>query len=122
MARRFEAQLENFSRLTQDKAERVVKQSVQEVIGIAQTTVAQGGRMPVVTSFLRNSLASELNGSQMDQGPDAATLTIALMKPGDLMRFGWTAPYARARHYKPNDYGQGGGYWRDNAAEQVNRR
>ncbi|MCA2013517.1 hypothetical protein LCM17_18650 [Cereibacter sphaeroides] len=122
MAGKFEADLSRFADLTIDKAMRVVKQSAQETFNDAQTPVAQGGSMPVDGSFLRNSAVSDLNGSEVAQGPDAALLTIIQMDPGDLLRFGWTAPYARHRHYKPEDYGQGGGHWRDKAAAKWQQR
>jgi len=41
---------------------------------------------------------------------------LAQLEPGDMLSGGWTAEYARARHYKPEDFGQGGGMWRDKAA------
>jgi len=116
MAGSFAADLSRFADLTIDKAMRVVKQSVQDVVNDAQTTVAQGGSMPVDSGFLRNSLVGELNGTQVAQGADIVTLTVIGMAPGDVARFGWAAEYARARHYKPEDYGQGGGHWRDKAA------
>lgn len=122
MAGKFEADLSRFAELTIEKAMRVVKQSAQETFNEAQTPVSQGGSMPVDSSFLRNSAVSDLNGAGVAQGPDAAVLTIAQMQPGDLMRFGWTAPYARVRHYKPEDYGQGGGHWRDKAAAGWQQR
>ena len=118
MTRTFAADLSRFADLTEEKLGRVVRQSAQEVVGIAQTTVAQGGSMPVDTGFLRNTLVSELNGSTIAGGGDAYGLAIAGMKPGDVLRVGWTAAYARARHYTPESFGQGGGMWRDKAAAQ----
>jgi hypothetical protein len=112
----FAAQLEKIEALTIDQMRRVVRQSAQDVISDAQTPVAQGGSMPVDTSFLRNSLATELNGSAVATGEDSYILAIAQMQPGDVLRAGWTAEYARARHYKPETFGQGGGMWRDKAA------
>ena len=112
----FAAQLEDFENLTEDKMTRVMRQSLQDVVEDAQVPVAQGGSMPVDLEFLRDSLATELNGSGVAEGPDSYVLTIAQMEPGDILRVGWTAEYARARHYKPEDYGQGGGMWRDKAA------
>jgi hypothetical protein len=116
MPKTFAAQLQDFENLTEDKMRRVLRQSVQDVIQDAQTPVSQGGSMPVLDGFLRNSLATELNGSGVAQGADSFILTIAQMEPGDMLRAGWTAEYARARHYRPEDYGQGGGMWRDKAA------
>lgn len=104
-----------------ENAELVLKASAQEVMEIAQEPVAQGGRMPVVSSTLRNSLVSSLDGAEVAEGPDSYTLTITGMKLGGSALFAWTADYARARHYKPEDFGQGGGMWRDAAAAQWQR-
>lgn len=112
----FAAQLQDFENLTMDKMRRVVRASVQDTIADAQTPVAQGGSMPVDEAFLINSLATELNGSGVATGADSFVLAIAQMEPGDVLAAGWTAEYARARHYKPEDFGQGGGHWRDKAA------
>lgn len=114
----FTADLSRFADLTEDKLRRVMQASIQDVLTIAQTTVAQGGSMPVDTGFLRNSLVSELDGSEVARGGDSFVLTIAQMQIGQTSRFAWTAVYARARHYKGPDFGQGGGMWRDKAAQQ----
>mgnify|MGYP005850773037 CR=1 FL=1 len=116
MARTFAADLSRFAHLTDDKLRRILRQSVQDVIRDAQTPVAQGGSMPVNTGFLRNSLATEVNGIGVATGEDSYVLAIAGLEPGDVLRAGWTAEYARARHYKPEGFGQGGGHWRDRAA------
>lgn len=102
---------------TEDRMRRVVQQSIQEVIEIAQIPVPQGGAMPVDTEFLRDSLASDLNGAQVAKGPDSHIFAIAGFDLGDVARFGWTADYARPRHYMVG-VGQGGGMWRDIAATQ----
>lgn len=73
----------------------VARQSIQEVVAIAQTPRAKGGRMPVDTSFLRNSLASGLNGTFGIPDPISYVFAIAGMKLGDVARFAWTAEYAR---------------------------
>jgi hypothetical protein len=112
----FTADLERFENMTLDKMRRVVRQSVQDTFTDAQTTVAQGGSLPVDTGFLRNSFATELNGSGVAQGEDSYLLAVAQMEPGDVLAGGWTAEYARPRHYKPENFGQGGGMWRDKAA------
>lgn len=118
MARSFQAQIRDWNKKTLDQQKRVLQQSLNDVLDIAQTPVAKGGNMPVDTGFLRNSLVSELNGAQIAKGPDNYTLAIAQMDAGDYARFGWAAAYARVRHYKPQSFGQGGGYWRDHAAAQ----
>lgn len=117
MARYSFARLGEWADKTEDRMRRVVRQSIQEVIDIAQRPVAQGGQMPVDTSFLRNSLASDRNGAGLAAGPDSHIFAIAGFNLGDVARFGWTAAYARPRHYMVG-VGQGGGMWRDTAAAQ----
>lgn len=94
----------------------ILRTATQEVLNEAQRPVAQGGNMPVDIAFLRNSLASGLDGSFGPEAPDSYVLTIASFKAGRVANFAWTAPYARSRHYKPESFGQGGGMWRDKAA------
>lgn len=96
---------------------RVAKQSIQDVISIAQTPVAQGGNMPVDTGFLRNSLVSSLDGAKVGEGEIGTTLAIAGLEIGNAIQFAWTADYAIPRHYAVG-VGQGGGLWRDKAAQQ----
>lgn len=118
MAKSFTAQLQAFVDKTERKMTAVLRQSVEDVFRIAQTTVAQGGSMPVLNSDLRNSLATEINGASVAEGPDSYTLAVAQLEPGDHLRGAWTEEYAIVRHYKPEDFGQGGGMWRDKAAAQ----
>ena len=115
--RKFVADVEAFASKTADQMLRVAKQSIQDVVTIAQTPVSKGGNMPVDTGFLRNSLTSQAGGS-VSAGGDDYILTIAGMRLGDDARFAWSAEYAIARHYKPSSFGQGGGMWRDLAAQQ----
>lgn len=95
----FTAQIKAFTERTKEKLETVVKQSAQEVFSIAQTPKAQGGRMPVDTGFLRNSLIAELNGAAVGGGADAYVLAVAGMDLGDTIFAGWTASYARHMEY-----------------------
>lgn len=95
----FTAQIKAFADRTQEKIEAVVKQSAQEVFSIAQTPKAQGGRMPVSTGFLRNSLIASLNGSTVGGGADAYVLAVAGAELGDTIFAGWTANYARFMEY-----------------------
>lgn len=94
MASTFTADLAAFRDKTKEQMQAVLSASVQDVLEEAQKPVAQGGRMPVDTGFLRNSLVSELNGSQIGTGAASYTLAAAGMAPGDIARFGWTAAYA----------------------------
>lgn len=95
----FTAQIKAFADRTQEKIEAVVKQAAQEVFSIAQTPKAQGGRMPVDTGFLRNSLIATLNGSTVGGGADAYVLAVAGAELGDTIFAGWTANYARFMEY-----------------------
>jgi hypothetical protein len=95
----FTAQIKGFTDRAKEKIEAVVKQSAQEVFSIAQTPVAQGGRMPVDTGFLRNSMVSEINGATVAGGGDAYVLAVAGMDLGDVIFAGWTAEYARFQEY-----------------------
>lgn len=99
MAGTFTAQIRAFTDKTKEKLETVVKQSAQEVFSIAQTPKAQGGRMPVDTGFLRNSLISQLNGSTVSGGSDAYTMAVAGAELGDTIFAGWTADYAKHMEY-----------------------
>ena len=90
----FAASLDAFANKTVAQMEAVMKESIQDVVAIAQTPKAAGGRMPVDTGFLRNSLASSINGAFGAPGPDSYELTIAGMEIGDVARFAWTAEYA----------------------------
>lgn len=112
----FTAQIKAFTDRAKEKLETVVKQSAQEVFSIAQTPKAQGGRMPVNTSFLRNSLVAELNGSTVSGGADAYVLAVAGMDLGDVVFAGWTAKYARHMEYGTSRVT--GNFYMLNAAQQ----
>lgn len=112
----YAAQIRQWNAKAKRNTRNIMRTAIQDVLSDAQTPVAQGGAMPVDTGNLRNTLASGLNGSLGPEGPDSYVLTIAQMEPGDIAKFRWTAEYARIRHYKPEDFGQGGGMWRDKAA------
>ena len=118
--RRFVADVEKFADLSADKMLRVAKQSIQDTVRIAQTPVAQGGNMPVDTGFLRNSLITEVGGSKVGEGSDSYVLGISALKLGDPFQVTWSADYAVPRHYMVG-VGQGGGLWRDGAAQQWSR-
>lgn len=125
MATTFTASLAQFRDKTKAQMQAVLSASVQDVLDEAQKPVAQGGRMPVDTGFLRNSLVSELNGSEVARGVNSVLLTTTAMRPGDVARFGWTAAYAMRLHEGfvgedslLREYDQGGMFWIDHAAAQ----
>ena len=118
--RRFIADVQKFADKTSDQMLRVAKQSIQDTVREAQTTVAQGGNMPVDTGFLRNSLITEVRGASVGEGGDSYVLGISRLTLGDDFQVAWTADYAIARHYMVG-VGQGGGLWRDKAAQNWTR-
>lgn len=115
--KRFVADVEAFRGKTKDQMLKVARQSIGDTIRIAQTPVSQGGDLPVDTGALRNSLVTELRGSQVGSGRDSYTLGIAQLQLGDAFQVAWTAEYAIPRHYMVG-VGQGGGLWRDKAAQR----
>lgn len=112
----FTAQIKGFADRSKEKIEAVIKNSAQEVFSIAQTPKAQGGRMPVDTGFLRNSLVAELNGATVAGGSDAYALAVAGMNFGDVIFAGWTASYARHMEYGTSR--TPGNFYMLNAAQQ----
>ena len=113
----FEAAIDAWVRATQERVTAVVRQSAQDVFRAAQVPVAQGGDMPVVTGFLRNSLATSLNGGSPDvSGADSYVLQIARMAAGDAVLGAWTAEYARKVHF--GEGGRPGRFWVTRAAAQ----
>lgn len=90
----FEGRLGQFADLAIEDIMAVVKQSVQDVMSDAQQPKARGGRMPVDTGYLRNSLVSALNGTTSITGPASYGLVIARMEAGDIFESGWLAEYA----------------------------
>lgn len=114
------ADVSRFADKTKDQMLRVAKQSIQDTVRVAQTTVAQGGNMPVDTGFLRNSLVTEVRGASAGEGADSYVLGISSIQLGDAFQVAWSADYAIARHYMVG-VGQGGGLWRDKAAQQWSR-
>ena len=116
----FAAQVRDSNERSKETLRKIAATAIQDVMEDAQTPVAMGGNMPVVTGFLRNSLASSLNGAELAQGSSSYSLALAGMKLGDTVRFAWTAIYAVNRHYLPAGEGrQGSGMWRDKAAQKF---
>lgn len=91
---------------TKERMEAVRRESIQRTVEVAQTTVAAGGNMPVVTGFLRATGKASLGEPEMsvsfkpDEGDSfrydatAASLTIAGATITDTVYFTWTANYA----------------------------
>ena len=91
----FAAQLKDIAGLVKEDMIDVAQGATEDVVFDMQQPVAKGGRLPVVTANLRNSLASGLNGSFGPEGADSYVLVISRMDIGDVARFAYTAEYAR---------------------------
>lgn len=110
----FSAQVQGMIKKNKELMSDIVKEGVQEVVAEASKTRQMGGNMPAVTGFLRASGAASLTG--MPSGPDRPNAdaspgtyspneaqiqaTIAGLKPGGTLFFGWTAVYARRMNFK----------------------
>lgn len=116
MSGTFTAQIKGFTDRTKEKLEAVIKTSAQEVFSIAQTPKAQGGRMPIDTGRLWNSLIAELNGARVTGGNDAYVMAVAGMELGDTVFAGWTAAYARHQEYGTSK--MAGNFYMLSAAQQ----
>ena len=92
------AQLDQWTKKTEKRIDAVLKDATQSVVAVAQQTKAKGGRMPVDTGNLRNSLQSSIAGGASGEGASSYILAAAGMKGGDLATFTWTAEYAAAVH------------------------
>lgn len=106
------AVVDEFIITTEKRKLALTRQSLQDVIELANVPVAKGGKMRVDTGFLRNTGAATLNAPVMGPGrgdPNApagfydngnklmgtsVTEALANLKLGDVFRFGWTANYA----------------------------
>jgi len=117
--RKFIADVSAFVEKTKEQMLRVAKQSIQDTIKEAQTPVAKGGSLPVDTGYLRNSLVVQTRGVTLEGG-ESYVLGISALELGDPFQVGWAADYALERHYLVG-VGQGGGLWRDRAAQNWQR-
>ncbi len=123
MAKTFVAKIEAFAEESLQKAEAITKESIQDVFEVAQTPKAKGGRMPVDTGFLRNSLTMFLNSTSLTSGVDSYGFAIVGFKLGDTVLGAWTSDYAVHQNYGTTKFA--GNMFMDDAASQweaiVNR-
>lgn len=123
------ANLDQWATKTKERMLAVVHNSVERVCEVAQTPIAQGGRMPVVTGTLRNSFMSSLNGEIGLAGPSSYTIIVAQMEIGDSAEFGWgglAKAYAARQNYgfvgvdnAGRKYNQAGKHFLENAIGQF---
>lgn len=97
-AKGFVAQHEAFREKAKRRQLAIFRESAQRVAQRAGVPETQGGRMPVDTSFLRNSVAASTHGmpSSASQPPELVLLTVQI---GDSIYIGWTAVYAMRQEY-----------------------
>jgi hypothetical protein len=112
----FTDQVNKFNRKVDKRIRVTAQNSVQETVRLAQRVRKKGGRMRVLTGFLRASIQASLNG--MPSGPSdnpngdeygldtqvaGEPVPVTLLKwdplKGETMSIGWTANYARPREY-----------------------
>jgi len=116
MARYTFAQLDQWTKKTEKRIDAVLKDATQSVVAVAQQTKAKGGRMPVDTGNLRNSLRSSVAGGAMGEGASSYIMVAGNMKGGDLATFTWTAEYAAA--VNNGNRGRPGAHFVEGAVDQ----
>ena len=111
--------LDQWTKKTEKRIDAVLKDATQSVVAVAQQTKAKGGRMPVDTGNLRNSLQSSVAGGAMGEGASSYILAAAGMKGGDLATFTWgnsDVPYAAA--VNNGNRGRPGAHFVEGAVDQ----
>ena len=116
MTRYTVATLDQWTKKTQRRIDAVLNDAAQSVIAVAQVTKAKGGRMPVDTGNLRNSLQSSIAGGAKVEGASSYILVAGNMKGGDLATFTWTAKYAAA--VNNGNRGRPGAHFVEGAVDQ----
>ena len=104
--------LKKFKIEAEENLLKLMRQSTQDLAREANTPIANGGRMPVDTGFLRNSLVITMDGESdppfkgqglnKDQlraqgrtaGPAGNLIKLAGSELGDIVYLTWTAHYA----------------------------
>ena len=110
------ATLDQWTKKTEKRIDAVLKDATQSVIAVAQQTKAKGGRMPVDTGNLRNSLQSSVAGGASGEGKESYIMVAGNMKGGDLATFTWTAEYAAA--VNNGNRGRPGAHFVEGAVDQ----
>ena len=110
------AQLDQWTKKTERRIDAVLKDATQTVISVAQTPKSKGGRLPVDTGNLRNSLQSSIAGGASGEGESSHILVAPLMEGGDVATFTWTAEYAAA--VNNGNRGRPGAHFVEGAVDQ----
>lgn len=108
----YSASVDAWVRRSQTRLLAVQRESIAEVIDIAQLATAKGGRMRVDTGFLRASGRLSLNGmpgglvrgadgaGKESYEPESHELVLINMRLGETAYYGWSANYAQPRENK----------------------
>ena len=110
------ATLDQWTKKTERRIDAVLKDATQTVISVAQTPKSKGGRLPVDTGNLRNSLQSSVAGGAMGEGASSYILVAGNMNGGDVATFTWTAEYAAA--VNNGNRGRPGAHFVEGAVDQ----
>ena len=110
------AQLDQWTKKTERRIDAVLKDATQTVISVAQTPKSKGGKLPVDTGNLRNSLRSSIAGGASGEGKESYIMVAGNMKGGDLATFTWTAEYAAA--VNNGNRGRPGAHFVEGAVDQ----
>ena len=110
------AQLDQWTKKTERRIDAVLKDATQTVISVAQTPKSKGGRLPVDTGNLRNSLQSSIAGGASGEGKESYIMVAGNMKGGDVATFTWTAEYAAA--VNNGNRGRPGAHFVEGAVDQ----
>lgn len=94
----FEAQVQAVVEKFQRIALAHFRETAQRVMEEANKPESQGGKMPVDTGFLRNSVAASHSGMPRT-GSGPVELVIATTRLDQPLWIGWTAAYARRMEY-----------------------
>lgn len=126
-----DTQLDRIIVNTKERALAVIRQAISDTVEEAQIPVAKGGRMRVLTGFLRSSGLASLNAAP--RGPkkgdpkgayswngESINTALAKMKLGDAFYFGWTAHYAKYREARDGFLESAIMNWQINVNKAVN--
>lgn len=98
MASKFAQQVRANNEKVKQRNLAIFRTSAQRVMEIASVPEAQGGRMPVVTRFLANSVLASTNGMPGSAG-QPVPLVLLQVQLGATVYVGWTAAYAMRMEY-----------------------
>ena len=113
------ATLDAWTKKTQRRIDAVLKDATQSVVAVAQVSRDKGGRMPVDTGNLRNSLQSSVAGGASGEGKESYIMVAAGMNGGDLATFTWrNSEYPYAAAVNNGNRGRPGAHFVEGAVDQ----